>query len=128
MPQSGWVPGELDNRTFSQRTSHPAGVAEASKVGDAATDFMPGPSLYVGDMINVEAQSPSINCKFTGAASRFLGPRQRPISVKEAPAAATVIDPIDQPNRCHRQETDGGTAPVVRRASPIAPTTIRQFI
>jgi uncharacterized protein YfaP (DUF2135 family) len=61
MPQSGWLPSELDNQTFSQRTSYPAGVAQASKMGEAATDFMPIPSLYVGDMINVEAQSPSIN-------------------------------------------------------------------
>jgi hypothetical protein len=78
-------------------------VAESGKMSDAETDFMPSASLYVGET-DQHGRAVAVNQeKLTGAAARFLDPRQLPIGVKDALATIMLTTKCKQLDRSNDQ-------------------------
>jgi hypothetical protein len=79
------------------------GVAELGKMSDVETDFMPSPSLYVGETDQRRRAVTVDQEKFTDDAARFLGPRQLPIGIKDARATVMLTMKCKQVDRSNDQ-------------------------
>ena len=81
-------------------------VAEAGEMRDAETDFMPGPSLYVGEAGQRGRAIAIDQEKLTGAVARLFDPRQLPIGVKDALAAVVLTIKCEQLDGANDQPID----------------------